>query len=63
MAWVSHFIRPLNLKAGHASPQCFETFLISNNLKIGPHNSVTILMKIGFVVSWGAGIPKWAPCD
>jgi len=26
MAWASLFIRPLNLKAGHSSPQCWKTF-------------------------------------
>ncbi len=49
MAWASHFIRPLNLKAGHASPQCSKTFVISKNGKIGAHNSVTTLMKMARV--------------
>jgi len=49
MAWASHFIRPLNLKAGHASPQCSKTFIISKSGTIGPHNSVTTLMKMAKV--------------
>ncbi len=50
LAWASDFIRPLYLKAGHASPQCSKTFLISKKGKIGPHNSVTTSLKIRFTM-------------
>jgi hypothetical protein len=51
LTWASDFIRPLHIKAGHASPQCSKTFLISKKCKIGPHNSVTTSLKIRFTIS------------
>jgi hypothetical protein len=48
LTWTSDFISLLYIKAGHASPQCSKTFLISKKGKIGPHNSLTTSLKIQF---------------
>jgi len=43
-------MRPLYIKAGHASPQCFKTVLISKKGKISTRNSVATSLKIRFTV-------------
>jgi hypothetical protein len=50
MAWASHSMRPLYIKAGHASPRCSKTFLISKKGKISTHNPVATSLKIRFTV-------------
>jgi hypothetical protein len=52
MAWASHSMKPLYLKAGHDSPRCSKTVLISKKGQIGPHNPVATSLKIRFTLGF-----------